>query len=276
MNMPSPPLRRIRLLGADVDVTTPDEVLAFTERRIRLGLKGLIANHNAHSLALMKRSEPMRAFYDRADLIEVDSRPLIAWAQMMGQPLTGDHRSTYLDWRDQFWTMAERKGWRVFHLGGAPGVAEIAAGRIRARWPGLKLAVHHGYFDHDRASPDNSAVLAKIGDFAPDVIFVGMGMPLQEAWIAQNYDALSGVVFSIGGAFDYEAGVQPLPPRWIGRLGLEWLYRFATQPRRLFHRYFVEPWTLVPDALRDVATYHRLGRTLRRALRRLPLASPSS
>lgn len=263
MKLLTHPSRRIRLLGAEVDVTTPDDVLRFTEQRIRQGRKGLIANHNAHSLALMKRSAPMRAFYARADLIEVDSRPLIAWAQLMGLPLEGAHRSTYLDWRERFWALAAAHGWRVFHLGGAPGVAETAAARIRARWPGVRLAARHGYFDHDRNSAANRAVLAEIAAFNPDVVFVGMGMPLQEAWIDQNYEALPGVVFSIGGAFDYEAGVQPLPPRWLGRLGLEWLYRFATQPRRLFHRYFVEPWALAPDALTDLVAY-------RRALRGLP------
>jgi len=85
------------------------------------------------------------------------------------------------------------------------------------------------------------------------VVLVGMGMPIQENWIAQNAHRLDqGVLLSVGGAFDYEAGVQIPAPRWLGRLGLEWLFRFAVQPKRLFRRYFVEPWSLIPVAVEDV------------------------
>lgn len=244
---------RVRLLGADIDIATADDVLRFTARRIRQGQKGLIANHNAHSLALLKTQASMRAFYDRADLIEIDSTPMVAWAKLMGLPVGREHRCTYLDWREAFWAMAQSLGWRVFYLGCAPGVADAAAVKIRQEWPGVELATHHGYFDHAPGSVQNQAVVAQINAFGPDVIFVGMGMPVQEAWIDQNFEALMrGVVFSVGGAFDYEAGVQSACPRWLGRIGLEWLYRFATQPKRLFVRYFIEPWSLAPAALDDL------------------------
>jgi N-acetylglucosaminyldiphosphoundecaprenol N-acetyl-beta-D-mannosaminyltransferase len=246
----SPP--RVRLLGAEVDIVTPALVLAFTARRIRWGGKGLVANHNAHSLALMKTEPRMRAFYRRADLIEIDSTPMIAWGRLMGLPLGAQHRCTYLDWRDTFWGTAEQLGWRVYYLGGAPGVADVAVENIMRRWPGLRLAARHGYFDQTPGSPENQAVIAQINAWRPDVIFVGLGMPLQETWIDQNFDALErGVVFSVGGAFDYEAGAQSTCPRWLGRVGLEWLFRVATQPRRLFSRYFIEPWALAPAALAD-------------------------
>lgn len=253
MDLSPPSPARVRLLGAAVDIATAEDVLRLTARRIRQGRKGLIANHNAHSLALMKSQGSMRAFYDRADLIEIDSTPMIAWAKLMGLPVRSQHRCTYLDWREAFWEMAQALGWRVFHLGGAPGVAEAAATKIRRQWSGVDLAVHHGYFDRTPGSDENQAVVAQINAFAPDVIFVGMGMPIQEAWIEQNFAALTrGVVFSVGGAFDYEAGVQATCPRWLGRIGLEWLYRFATQPKRLFARYFIEPWNLAPAALEDL------------------------
>ena len=85
-----------------------------------------------------------------------------------------------------------------------------------------------------------------------------MGMPRQEAWIAANYGLLeTGVVFSLGAAFDYEAGVQKAAPRWSGRLGLEWLFRFAADPKRLFTRYFVEPWLLTPLMIRDLGAFLR-------------------
>jgi N-acetylglucosaminyldiphosphoundecaprenol N-acetyl-beta-D-mannosaminyltransferase len=142
----------------------------------------------------------------------------------------------------------------VFYLGGAPGVAETAAKRLQARWPGVQIATAHGYFDMEADSANSQYRVETINRFGPDVIFVGMGMPRQEAWIARNYDALrSGVVFSVGAAFDYEAGAQIAAPRWLGRVGLEWLFRFAVDPKRLFIRYFVEPWSLIRPALQDLA-----------------------
>ena len=132
-----------------------------------------------------------------------------------------------------------------------PGVQTWAVRKAVADQPGLKLEVRDGYFDMDDVD-QNARVLAQINAFRPDVLFVGMGMPRQELWIERNFaEVASGVMFSVGGAFDYEAGVVPTPPRWSGRWGLEWLFRFAAEPRRLFSRYFVEPWFLLPPALAE-------------------------
>ncbi|MDP3379476.1 MAG: WecB/TagA/CpsF family glycosyltransferase, partial [Brevundimonas sp.] len=85
------------------------------------------------------------------------------------------------------------------------------------------------------------------------VLLVGMGMPRQEIWIADHLDALPDcVVLNVGAAFDYEAGVQKAAPRWMGKAGLEWLYRLAVDPRRLFHRYCVEPWHLIGPIMDDL------------------------
>jgi N-acetylglucosaminyldiphosphoundecaprenol N-acetyl-beta-D-mannosaminyltransferase len=88
-----------------------------------------------------------------------------------------------------------------------------------------------------------------------------MGMPRQEAWIADNLAALPDcVVFNVGAAFDYEAGAQKAAPRWMGRLGVEWLFRLVSDPRRLFVRYCVEPWRLAGPAIADLSQ-GRAGRT---------------
>jgi N-acetylglucosaminyldiphosphoundecaprenol N-acetyl-beta-D-mannosaminyltransferase len=244
---------RFRLLGGDVDAVTADQVMDFTARRIAAQRKAIVANHNLHSLYFLRRRPEMAGFYAMADLIEADSTPLIAWGRLLGHDIGRRHRCTYLDWREAFWRRAVAGGWRVFYLGGEPGVAELGARAIEARWPGAAIAVHQGHFD--MAGSENEAVLAEIAAFAPDVVFVGMGMPRQEQWIAANFDRLaSGVVFPIGAAFDYEAGVQSTPPRWAGRLGVEWLFRLVAEPRRLFARYLVEPWALVGPAMVDVAS----------------------
>ncbi len=245
--------RRVRLLGGDVDLTTPPDVLRFAEEVVNGGgPPAVVANHNAHSLFLVRRSAQMRAFFARADLIQIDSTPLILWGRLMGLPLTRAMRSTYLDWRAEFWRLADARRWRVFYLGGAPGVAEAAAARLGERYPNVRIGVRDGYFDRAPDSPDSRRVIADISAFDPDILLVGMGMPLQEAWVLENRARLRrGAIFTVGAAFDYEAGVQRTPPRWTGRLGIEWLARLASQPRRLAFRYLVEPWSLVGPAIED-------------------------
>jgi N-acetylglucosaminyldiphosphoundecaprenol N-acetyl-beta-D-mannosaminyltransferase len=246
--------QRIRLFGESVDLTTPAEVMSFTAKKVAAGQRAIVANHNTHSLYLVSREPEMREFYASADLIELDSIPMIFWGMLTRKPVNRGHRCTYLDWRDDFWRLAARHGWRVFYLGGAPGVPELAARAIRARYPTAIVGGRHGYFDDTPGSADNAAVMAEINAFRPDILMVGMGMPRQELWIARHYDALnSGVVFSVGAAFDYEAGVQKAAPRWLSRLGGEWAFRLIADPRRMSYRYLVEPWSLMPKAIRDMA-----------------------
>jgi N-acetylglucosaminyldiphosphoundecaprenol N-acetyl-beta-D-mannosaminyltransferase len=244
---------RVTILGQSMDLVKPEEVLHHIQQAVRQGAKSLIANHNLHSLYLMQKRPELGAFYDKADLIEVDSTPLLAFSRALGLHSRGFHRCTYLDWRDHFWSLANREGWRILSVGGAPGVGDDAARRLKLRYPDTDIAIHHGFFDARPGSSENAAVLDRITTFQPHILFVGMGMPRQELWIAENFERLPDcVILSVGAAFDYEAGVQSAAPRWMGRAGIEWAYRLLHDPKRLFVRYCVEPWTLLPLALRHI------------------------
>jgi N-acetylglucosaminyldiphosphoundecaprenol N-acetyl-beta-D-mannosaminyltransferase len=167
--------------------------------------------------------------------------------------LSRSYRSTYLDWRDEFWRSATEHGWRVFLLGATQAVNAEAMLRLSAKWPRISFSGHHGYFNQAHGSSDNLALLRRINAFRPDVLLVGMGMPLQEAWIEQNFASLdSGVMLSVGAAFDYEAGAQKPAPPIYSDFCLEWLFRLAHDPRRLFRRYIVEPWALFAPAITDL------------------------
>ena len=241
-----------------MDLVRQQEVMDFIAGAVATRRKAIVGNQNLHSLYLSRRNGAMSAFFAAADLIEIDSMPLILWARLLGLKVSRLHRCTYLDWRDEFWRLASNGGWRVFCLGAAEPVNAATLKRLQREWPGIRIEGHHGYFDHARHGSENASVVQQINLFRPDVLLVGMGMPLQESWIVENYGALaSGVMLSVGAAFDYEAGVQRAAPRLYGYLALEWLYRFFHEPHRLFHRYMIEPWSLLGPAVTDLRAHKR-------------------
>lgn len=250
--------QRVRMLGGAIDLMRPEEVLRFLEDCVLREQQSVIGNHNLHSLYLLPRTPGMQRIYDLADVVQLDSTPLVWFGRLLKLPVRPFHRSTYLDWREHFWGLANRKGWRVLYVGGAEGVAQAAAARLQGLYPGAEIEGLSGYFDVTPGSLGNQAVLGAIRTFSPDVLFVGMGMPRQEIWIADNIGHLPPCpILPVGAAFDYEAGVQKAAPRWMGRLGLEWLFRLAVDPRRLFSRYCVEPWFLIGPALQDLKAARR-------------------
>ena len=152
-----------------------------------------------------------------------------------------------------------RNGWRVMYVGGTQDVVDVARERLMARYPRARISGCNGYFDASPGSADNAALLKQITAFQPHILFVGMGMPRQEIWTLENHKAYGpAATFTVGGAFDYEAGVQKAAPRWMGPMGMEWLFRLMVDPQRLFSRYCVEPWSLVGLACHDVV--RALGR----------------
>jgi N-acetylglucosaminyldiphosphoundecaprenol N-acetyl-beta-D-mannosaminyltransferase len=133
-----------------------------------------------------------------------------------------------------------RQGWRHFFYGGGPGVADRMAARLRSRFPALEIAgVYSPPFQPMTAEQDE-ALLQRIGATGPDIVWVGLGTPKQERWMAAHIGRLSApVLIGVGAAFDFHAGAKRQAPRWMQRCGLEWSFRLMTEPRRLGKRYLV-------------------------------------
>lgn len=243
----------VELLGVRVHLMTVEQMLHRIEEATAGRGRVVIGHHNLHSVHLHHRSAAVRRFYGRADHVFVDGMPLVWWGRLLGLPLRREHRMTSVDWfLPLLQRMAERRR-RVFMLGSRPEVAARAAEQLRRRCPGLLFELHHGYFDAAPGSAENQAILARIEAFRPDLLLVGMGMPRQEEWIADNLEHLDvGAALNLGAFLDYVAGAVPTPPRWAARLGFEWLARLIAEPRRLSHRYLVEPWSLLPHAWSDI------------------------
>ena len=240
------------MLDTRVHALTLEQLRILMQITIQNGERKIFTSHNLHSLYLHRQDDRLRAFYQKADYIRIDGMSVVLIGRVLGLPLRREHRVTYVDWFPVFAAQAALCNWRVFYLGSRPGVAERAAARIRTQYPGLELGTLHGFFDPRRGSSENEQVIATINAFRPHVLMVGMGMPRQQLWVLDNHERLcANVISTSGAALDYVAEEIPTPPRWAGRMGLEWLFRLGAEPGRLARRYLVEPWALVPGITAD-------------------------
>jgi N-acetylglucosaminyldiphosphoundecaprenol N-acetyl-beta-D-mannosaminyltransferase len=257
------PGRRHSLLGISLDVVTGAELIGLSIAQVETGSGCLLfGNHNLHSLHLFHKSSEMRRFYAQCDLTHVDGMSLIALGRCMGLPLNRSHRTTYLDWIHDFLAEANTRGWRLYVIGGTPEFADALPSTLHSSFPCLQVATHHGYI----GAADDDAVLQQLTAFSPDVVMVGMGMPQQEAWIVRNRHRVTAkVIFNCGAAYEYLVGAKKTPPRWAGQLGIEWLFRLVTEPRRLARRYLVEPIFLIPLIAQAVIAHIGSAPTLARA-----------
>jgi N-acetylglucosaminyldiphosphoundecaprenol N-acetyl-beta-D-mannosaminyltransferase len=242
---------RVGVLGVDVDAVTLDALLDDVEVAVETRTRLVVANHNLHSARLVREDPAMARFYGRAGRIVIDGMPLVWFGRLLGHDLAPAHRITCVDSIPALLERAESRRWRVFVLGSDTVTHTRGIARVRERFPGLDVTGRDGWFDVGSAADD--AVVAEVNRARPDVLLVGMGMPRQEPWLDVRLDELDApVVVTVGGWLDYVAGARATPPRWVARLGFEWLARLVDEPRRLAYRYLVEPWALVPVAAAEL------------------------
>jgi N-acetylglucosaminyldiphosphoundecaprenol N-acetyl-beta-D-mannosaminyltransferase len=229
---------RIEVLGVGVDRLSVEELHAEVARLARRR-GGTVLNVNAHCLNLCYRDEGLRRFFAGADVVFCDGAGVRLAARVLGGSLP--ERITYADWLPRLATLAEERDFSLFFLGARPGLAAEAARRLRESHPKLRIAgVRHGFFDHRFGSPENGAVVAEINAASPDILLVGLGMPLQERWLMENLRGLDvGVALTGGAVFDYASGRLRRGPRLLTDNGFEWLARLIVEPRRLWRRYLI-------------------------------------
>lgn len=241
------------LLGVRVHALTIGDLNSAIAAAVAGDRRIIIAHLNQHGTVLYHQSPKMRAFFGHTDLVHIDGMALVIWGRILGYPLRRDQRVTYVDWMGPLMAEAHRQRWRIYYLGSKPGVAERGAAVLRAQYPGLEIVTRNGYFDAAPGSRDSRQILAELEAYRPHVLMVGMSMPRQEYWIHDHLGQIcANAILPCGAAIDYVAGEIPTPPRWMGRIGLEWLYRLLSEPTRLGHRYLVEPWSLSGLLVRDL------------------------
>jgi N-acetylglucosaminyldiphosphoundecaprenol N-acetyl-beta-D-mannosaminyltransferase len=217
------------VLGVRVDCVDMENALARIEAFVDGGGRHQVATVNPEFVMRAGEDSEFARVLASADLCLADGSGVVWAVRRQGCVLSGP--VTGVDLIPPLASLCARRGFRLFLLGAAPGVADDLAQRLRAQNPQLQVASHSG-------SPDPSADAQTIGLIAaerPQVLLVAFGAPKQEIWIDRMSARLSGVSVSIGvgGAFDYLTGRVPRAPLWMRRAGLEWLFRLARQPWRI-------------------------------------------
>lgn len=221
-----------------------NELTALVEQSIEDGDRCIFANHNLHSMYLFQNNAAMRRFYRLAHYTYIEGMGALILARLSGHRLNRTNRIANLDWLSSLMQLMCRRQWRVFLLGAEPGVGDKAAENLRARFPGLQVKAEHGYFN--RNSDENEQVLESIRSYKPHLLILGLGMPLQEDWVVNNWGRIqANGILNAGNLIRFVAGAAPTPPRWTGQFGIEWLYRLVTEPRKLWRRYLIEPFMLL-------------------------------
>jgi len=233
----SPPRPTSTIFGIPIDLGEPPELLGTLSRWAAEPRTRRVMYVNAHVVNQSRTRPELFAALRRADLIYCDGYGVRLAARALGLPVP--YRMTGADWIWQLAALCETAGQRLYLLGSDPPFARQAATRLARDFSHLHVVgAHHGYFE--LGSPHNERVLEDIRDAQSDIVLVGMGTPKQELWVDRYADELGGaVVWSVGALFDYVSGRVPRAPRTLADNGLEWIFRLAVEPRRMWRRYLI-------------------------------------
>ena len=224
--------KRLEILGVGIDRVNSSEALQriadFIADGREKGTTHQIVTANAEIIYQASKNDKMRAVINAAQMVTADGSGVVWASKQLGVPLA--ERVTGIDLVNSICEGSAANGWKLYILGSAPGVADTAAENIRAKYPGCNIiGTHHGYFDAEQ----EQNILAELRELKPDVLFVALGAPKQEYWIADHIEALGiPVAMGIGGSMDVLSGNVKRAPLWMQKMSLEWLYRFLIQSTR--------------------------------------------
>jgi len=255
--MPDGGRRRLRLGGLEVDHLTFAQALEAIASLIAEGKGGIVLTPNVDHVVMVEHDDRFRCAYQAADLSLADGMPVLWAARLLGAPLP--EKISGSDLVLPLMERAEAEGWRVYILGGATGVAVKAAERLATRFPRIVIAgTDAPRIDMDAPAASRADVVARVRASKADLVLVALGAPKQEQWIAEAApDLRPAVLLGVGAAVDFVAGTARRAPPWMSASGLEWLYRLAREPGRLWKRYLLRDPEFLLIVLRDLRRRRR-------------------
>jgi N-acetylglucosaminyldiphosphoundecaprenol N-acetyl-beta-D-mannosaminyltransferase len=222
------------VLGIPLALIDYERTLDWIDEAVATGHRGYLCVAATHTIMAAADDAGLRAAVLGADFTVADGQPLVWALKLLGHPVQG--RVYGPDLMDRACARAARTGQRFYLYGGRNQGA--LARQLRLRHPGLQIVGGHVPPFRELTDAEEEAVVEDIRRSGADVVWVGIGVPKQEKWMARMRHRLTApVLVGVGAAFDFHAGLIPQAPGWMQRVGLEWLFRLAQEPRRLWRRY---------------------------------------
>ncbi len=218
---------------------------------------------NVHTIHLARKNPEFKRIVDNADLVLADGSGLKIASTIFSNPIKENLNGT--DFTPIILKLAELNRWRIFFLGSKENILKACLSRIVNDFPRLKIVGYHSGFFSKEETP---GIIKKINDSVPDILLVGMGSPIQETFIHNYSNELNvAACFAVGGLFDFLSGFKKRAPLFIRRIGLEWLFRFFSDPKTKWDRIFIE----IPVFLTLVLLARLFPKTLYPLIERKPI-----
>jgi N-acetylglucosaminyldiphosphoundecaprenol N-acetyl-beta-D-mannosaminyltransferase len=247
------------LLGVPLAVTTYDKALDWMDATVAAGRKGYICVAAVHTVMACQEDPELRAAVNGASFTVPDGQPLVWAMNLLGHRLPDRVYGPEL--MERACERAAASGTRIYLYGGRnQGALVQLTLNLRRRFPGLRIVGGYSPPFRELTPGEESQIVDEINQSRADIVWVGIGVPKQEKWMARMRERLdASVLVGVGAAFDFHAGLVPQAPEWMQRVGLEWVYRLAHEPRRLWKRYLRYNPLFVTGFARQYAR-HRLTR----------------
>jgi N-acetylglucosaminyldiphosphoundecaprenol N-acetyl-beta-D-mannosaminyltransferase len=229
-------IKRVNVLGVGISAVDLTRTVDALRNWIDARSPVYVCVTPAHAVMDCRRDPELRRIHNRSGLTTPDGMSMVWLLRLHG------HRHVSRVYGPDLLLAtcdaSQTRGWRHFFLGGAPGVAAKMVQRLAVRFPRLAVAGTASPPFRELSAEEDAAQVGEINAARPDIVWVGLGSPKQERWMAAHRDRLDApVLVGVGAAFDFLSGRKAQAPRWLQRAGLEWLFRWATEPRRLAPRY---------------------------------------
>ena len=241
---------RIKFLNTNVDNLTMKEAVEKIDELIQRNIPSYVVTPNVDHIVKLEKDEELRKIYDKADLVLTDGMPLIWISKLKSNPIK--EKVSGSDLFPRVCELAAHKGYKIFLLGAAEGVAKKAAENLKIIYPKLKICgTYSPSYGFEKNDDEIDYIISIINKAKPDILAVGLGAPKQEKFIYKyKYRLNVPVSLAIGASIDFEAGNVERAPKWMQKCGLEWLYRLLKEPKRMFRRYLVDDIKIVKIALK--------------------------
>jgi N-acetylglucosaminyldiphosphoundecaprenol N-acetyl-beta-D-mannosaminyltransferase len=217
-----------------------DDALKHLEYLIRTKSKKYICVCPNHTIMESQKDEKLKNIVNSADMATPDGMSVVWACKFLGYTNVKQVCGTEL--MLAFSALSVEKGYTHFYYGGADGVPEKLANKVRQKFPNLKIVGTYSPPFRQLTESEDKTVVDMINQVNPDVVWVGLGMPKQELWMGEHFGRINApLIIGVGAAFDFLSGRKERAPKWMQCAGLEWLFRLIREPRRLWRRNLYHP-----------------------------------